>query len=106
MQVFTEPNRGSFQRRRAIHFAIPHVAGGQPSCKFLSCRRRGIVQRRLLLASSVPRRRKLPPYSSRNTLIGSTRDARRAGIQHAASAIAVSSAATSANVTGSVAVTP
>jgi len=45
-------------------------------------------------------------YSSRNTLIGSTFDARRAGIQHAARAIAVSSAATSANVAGSVALTP
>jgi hypothetical protein len=38
-----------------------------------------------------------PAYSSRNTLIGSTLDARRAGIQHAARAISVSSAATSAN---------
>src|ERR1700730_18441927 len=42
-------------------------------------------------------------YSSRNTLIGSTLDARRAGIQHAARAISVRSAATSANVTGLVA---
>jgi hypothetical protein len=31
-------------------------------------------------------------YSSRNTLIGSTLNARRAGVQHAASATSVSSA--------------
>jgi CubicO group peptidase (beta-lactamase class C family) len=53
------------------------------------------------------RRRQEPPaYSSRNTLIGSTFDARRAGIQHATKAISANSAATSANVAGSVAVTP
>ena len=45
-------------------------------------------------------------YSSRRTTMGSTRDARWAGIQHAASEIRVSSAATAAKVAGSVADTP
>ena len=42
-------------------------------------------------------------YSSRNATIGSSRDARRAGIQHAIVAIPASTAATAANVAGSVA---
>src|SRR5579871_2779225 len=45
-------------------------------------------------------------HSSRRTVMGSTREARRAGAQQAINAIIASKAATEANVSGSVAPTP
>ena len=45
-------------------------------------------------------------YSLRRVIAGSTREARRVGTQHAARAAAISSTATAAKVSGSVASTP